>query len=156
MNLNEYELLSLFYIPSSLIFWAIDFLSDKNITENELKIGILQYVHHFIATILIFVIIIFLTSKSLIFTIVSILITLGVQVGFLINDDYCFYTRMVNKELNPNIPDRKWRNDIESYIKHYIRGDDWAYSDIWNQDKTPAVIYGNVLLILQLIKLIIT
>ena len=156
MNLNEYQLLSLFYIPSSLIFWAIDFLSDKNITENELKIGIFQYVHHFIGTILLFVIVIFLTSKSLIFTIVSILITLGVQVGFLINDDYCFYTRMVNKEINPDMPDRKWRNDMESYIKHYIRGDSWAYSDIWNQDKTSAVIYGNILLILQLIKLIIT
>ena len=156
LNLNEYQLLSIFYIPTTLFFWAFDFLSDKNITENELKIGILQFIHHFVATILVLVIVLLMTSKSLIFTIVSIIITIGSQVGFLINNDYCWLTRLINKEINPKMVDRKWRSDLESLIKHYIRGDDWAYSDIWNQDKTPAVIYGNVILILILLKLLIT
>jgi hypothetical protein len=154
MNLTEYEILALFYIPYSLITWSIDFLSDKEITKNEFEIGSKQFLHHIISSILVGVLILLLTSRNISITILSIIITLGSQVGWLINNDYCFYTKYISTKINPDNPDRKWRNDFSSFIKHYLHGDSWAYSKIYNQDKTSAVIYGNVILTLQLIKII--
>ena len=155
MNLNEYQLLSLIYIPYSLILFALDFLSDKNITENEVEIGILQYIHHLFGIFNIGVIILFLTSNSLVLTAVSIIINLIAQVGFLINGDYCWLLTLVNKKINSNMPNRKWRGEFVSLIKHYIRGDDWAYSDIRNNDATPTVVFVNSIMFFQLLKLLL-
>jgi hypothetical protein len=155
MNLSEYQLLSLIYIPYSLILFALDFLSDKNITKNELKIGILQYIHHLFGIFNIGVIILFLTSKSLVLTAVSIIINLIAQVGFLINGDYCWLLTLVNKQINPEMPNRKWRGEIVSLIKHYLRGDEWAYSDIRNNDATPTVLFVNIFMFFQLMKLLL-
>lgn len=156
MNLNEYQLLSLIYIPYSLILFALDFLSDKNITENEVEIGVLQYIHHLFGIFNIGVIILLFTSNSLVLTAVSIIINLIAQVGFLINGDYCWLLTLVNKKINSDIPNRKWRGELVSLIKHYIRGDDWAYSDIRNNDATPTVVFVNSIMFLQLMKLLIT
>ena len=60
---------------------------------------------------------------------------------------------MVNNLIDPQKPNRKWRGDYESLIKHYIRGDEWAYSDIRNIDQTQFVIFINIILILILIKI---
>ena len=156
MNLNEYQLLSLIYIPYSLILFGLDFLSDKNITKNEVEIGILQYIHHLFGIFNIGVIILFLTSKSLVITAVSIIINLIGQVGFLISDDYCWLLTLVNKKINSDMPNRKWRGELVSLIKHYIRGDEWAYSNIRNNDATPTVVFVNIIMFFQLLKLLIT
>jgi hypothetical protein len=156
MNLSEYELISLFYIPYSLLLWTLDFLSDKEIVKNEMDIGSLQYIHYLIVTFTTGVLILLLTSRSIPLTIVTIIISIISQIGFLINKDYCWLTRIINKKINPNMPDRKWRGDIESLIKHYTRGDSWAYSEIRKNDMGTIVNYINILTIFQLIKIIIT
>jgi hypothetical protein len=153
MSLNVYEVFALFYIPISLIAWTIDFLSDKEIVHSELEIGIIHYLHY-LAGIMQNAILILLCSKSIFVTVLSIIIVIGTQIGFLINKDYCWLLRLTNTKINPKKPNRKARVSLESFIKHYIRGDEWAYSDIRNSDATKSATVMNVLLILQLIKLI--
>jgi hypothetical protein len=64
--------------------------------------------------------------------IVLISVSLIAQIGYLKNNGKCWIVSNVNKIINPNKPNRKWISNICSYIKHYIRGGDWAYSDIVN------------------------
>jgi hypothetical protein len=153
MNLNVYEVFALFYIPISLITWTTDFLSDKEIVHKELEIGIIHYLHYLVGVTQ-YAIAQLLCSKNIFLIILSIITALGTQIGFLINKDYCWLLRLTNKKINPKKPNRKARFSLDSFIKHYIRGDSWAYSDIRNTDATTSVVTMNVLLILQLIKLI--
>ena len=153
MNLNVYEVFALFYIPISIITWTTDFLSDKEIVHKELEIGIIHYLHYLVGVTQ-YAIAQLLCSKNIFLIILSIITALGTQIGFLINKDYCWLLRLTNRKINPKKPNRKARFSLDSFIKHYIRGDEWAYSDIRNSDATKSATVMNVLLILQLIKLI--
>jgi hypothetical protein len=153
MNLNVYEVFALFYIPISLITWTTDFLSDKEIVHSELEIGIIHYLHYLVGVTQ-YALILILCSKNIVLTVLSIIASLGTQIGFLINKDYCWLLRLTNKKINPKKPNRKARFSLDSFIKHYIRGDSWAYSDIRNTDATTSAIIMNVLLIIHLIKII--
>lgn len=155
MSLSNYEIISMIYIPYSLILWSIDYLSDKNITHNELEIGLMQYIHHLFGIFNIGVIILLLTSKSISLAIITILVNLFSQVGFLINNDDCWLLTLINNKINPTMPRRKWRGEMESLIKHYTRGDDWAYSEIRNNSATRTVLYVNILMIAHLVKLML-
>ena len=137
----------------SLFFWTVDFLSDSYITKDETKLGILQYIHHLAATIGFLGPFINLFTGNFVFYVVSIILSIIIQSGFLINDDYCWLTLMVNKCINPGQPKRKWRADLSSFVKHYIRGDSWAYSDMYKPDFTSGTFITNCVFIAGLIKL---
>jgi hypothetical protein len=49
-------------------------------------------------------------------------------------------------------PKRKWIADFPSLIKHYIRGDSWAYSDVYKMDNTFKVTVNNLVFLFILIK----
>jgi len=136
--------------------WILDFLSDKDVINNEIKIGALQYIHHLLGAFTFGILILLLTSRSIPLTIVSIIVIFITQLGFLINKDYCWLLTLTNKTINPNKPNRKWRADVVSIIKHYTRGDDWAYEDINYNINCHSVKVLNVAMILQLLKIIIT
>jgi hypothetical protein len=157
MNLSLYDYTAIILIPLSLIMFSLDFLSDSEIIKNETKIGIFQLFHHIVC-------IIFLSSvsfmpfltKRLSVLIISVITSLIIQIGYSINNDYCWLTRMVNKMINPVRPDRKWvGGDIHSLIKKYTREDSWAYSDIRYIDNTNLVVFVNGVHILTLLKVII-
>jgi hypothetical protein len=154
MNLNSYELVALFHVPYSLILWSIDFLSDKELVKDELEIGTIQYLHYLIVSFTIGILVLLLASKSMPITILTVIISMCSQIGFLINKDICWITRITNLKINPNMPNRKWRGDVESLIKHYIRGDSWAYSEIRNNDMSNTINYINLFTFFQLIKLV--
>ena len=84
-------------------------------------------------------------------------IFIGIHIGFLINDNVCWMTILINKLINKNKPLRKWRGaDPLAYIKHYLRGDEWAYSNlhVCKKDKCLLVI-GHICYILLSLKLYI-
>ena len=152
--MNCLELYSLI-VPISLVTFSIDYLSDSQITNNETKIGILQLIHHLIAILCtIGLPICTLTNKDLGVLCVNVIVFLVSQYGWLYNKDYCFLTSMVNKLIDPKNPNRIWRSDLESFIKHYIRGDEWAYKDIFNNDKTKLATYVNIMLLINTIVLL--
>jgi len=152
MNLNNYEL-SCIILIITLIHFITDYLSDGQIENNETKIGILIFIHHLLCIITFYgSILCLLFSRSIFMAFIIIVISIVIQSGYLINKDYCWYTIMVNKMINHEQPKRKWRGDLFSLIKHYIRGDSWAYSDIRNANQ-DNVLYLNILLIIYLIKL---
>ena len=151
--MNNHELSCILCIIL-LIFFSIDYLSDDQITDNETKIGICIFFHHLACVISGFGSILCLFfNGTILSTTIIVLISIIIQAGFLVNNDYCWYTKMVNNLIDPQKPNRKWRGDYESLIKHYIRGDEWAYSDIRNIDQTQFVIFINIILILILIKI---
>ena len=152
--MNNYELSCLILIIT-LFFFSVDYLSDNQIIYSETKIGILSFLHHLFCIILGFGSILCLFfSKSLIMAFILILVSTIIQTGFLINNDYCWYTVMVNKIINPlSLGNRKWRGDYESLIKHYIRGDSWGYSDIYTINQTQFVICINIIITLFLLKI---
>ena len=104
-------------IVISLIHFSIDYLSDEQITSNETKIGILQIIHHLVITIQMFGIFV----NNLPFKIIAILTSFAIQLGYLVNNDHCWLTTMVNKLINPDKPDRIWRVDLILQIKHPSR-----------------------------------
>lgn len=148
-----YDFIAVIILPLVLIHFTIDYLSDSQIIASETRIGILQFIHHLITKIA------FVGSFFTLFLIsdikyisVGIIISIIAQIGFLKNNDYCWYTKMVNELIDPNKPNRKWRSDWGAFIRHYIRGDDWAYSDIWNSDITFEITIINIIYLIVLIK----
>jgi hypothetical protein len=154
--MKTYDFVALIILPLVLIQFSIDYLSDSQITTNETRIGILQLIHHLITKIT------FIGSIFTLFLVndikyisLGVIILIIVQLGFAKNNDHCWYTRMVNELIDKNKPNRKWRSDWESFIKHYIRGDKWAYSDRFNNDATMELTMVNIIYILIFIKLIL-
>ena len=151
--LNEYDFMS-FYIIYSLISWSIDFLSDSAITCNESKLGLFQYFHHLVSISHIGIVFLLFFSKNINMTIYSIIISIIAQIGWLHNNDQCWYSTMINKIIDPMRPKRKWRGEWGSFIKHYIRGNIWAESDIYNVNMELSANITNIAAIFQLIKII--
>ena len=83
--------------------------------------------------------------------IISIITSLVIQIGYIINNDHCWLTVLSNKLINPEQPNRIWRADLFLQIKHYIRGDSWAYKDIYNFNQNNIVLFGNIVFIVFLI-----
>jgi hypothetical protein len=125
-----YEFVAIFIIPITLFYFSIDYLTDTNITKDETKIGILQMLHHIWCSICFSgAPIAFFVLKDLKYTTLSIILLFLVQLGFLINKDHCWWVIMINKMTNTSV-NRKWISDLNSFIKYYIRGSEWANGDI--------------------------
>ena len=155
-NLSLHQLFSVI-IPLALINFSFDYLSDGEVVKNELGIGIITLVHHIFAFCSVFFGLIFglFFTNNPYFIILTTLIYIGIHIGFLINDNICWMTILINKMINPEKPLRKWRGaDPMAYIKHYIRGDDWAYSNIYvsKRDKVLFII-GHITYLLLSLKL---
>jgi hypothetical protein len=114
-----------------------------------------QLSHHLISVICKFglPLCVFCNVNSLSLSIIHVIIYTIAQSGWLYNDDDCFLTTAANVLIDPDRPNRIWRADLSAFIKHYIQGDEWAYKDIYNKDKTGLTLFVNILLLLHLIKL---
>jgi len=133
--MDLYNFISLVIIPLTLIHFLLDYLPDRDISHSEIEIGICQLFHHTISIIQmsgLFLVPFLNVNKSVFVVLVSVfLIT---HIGYLKNKGGCWLLRYTNRLINPNNPDRKWISNIYSYIKHYVRGESWAYSDIRNDN----------------------
>jgi len=133
--MDLYNFISLVIIPLTLIHFLLDYLPDRDISHSEIKIGICQLFHHTISIIQMsgLFLVPFLNVKLSVL-IVLVLTSLISHIGYLKNKGRCWLLRYTNRLINPKKPDRKWISNIYSYIKHYIRGESWAYSDIRNDN----------------------
>jgi hypothetical protein len=120
-----YELTSLTVILV-LVNFTIDYLSDSEIRENELKIGLLLFLHHFGGF---FALSCICLSSNLIVILFGIFCSTVVQCGFLKYGNKCWLTRYINTIINPERSNRKWRGDLLSMLEHYIHGDEVGYAD---------------------------
>jgi hypothetical protein len=156
VNLNLHELFSLFIIPFSLVIFGAEYLSDSYITHSEIKIGILDYLHHLVVIMVNTgcLLSLFLTNNLIFISLVVIIYTIA-QMGYIANKEYCWLTTHISKLIDPKRPLRKWRGGVNSLLRHYFRGDDWAYSDIKYINNDSKNITVNTILILALIKIII-
>jgi len=151
--MDLYEFISLIVLPLSILHFSLDYLSDKNITKNEIKIGFLQFLHHFIAVSHAAGFMMLPFFKAKLSTIVyAILVSLSAQTGWLANNNSCWLLKYINCIINQDQPNRKWRGDLFSLVKHYTRGDDWAYSDIRNTENFQSILTMNGMHIFTLIK----
>jgi hypothetical protein len=129
--MDLYNFISLIVIPLTIIHFALDYLPDRDVTHSETKIGIIQLFHHLISVIQtsgLFIVPFLNVNKSVFILLVT--VSLISHMGYLKNEGRCWLLRFTNRIINPKTPDRKWISNIYSYIKHYIRGESWAYSDI--------------------------
>ena len=152
MDLYEYTSLLL---PLILFHFSLDYLSDRDIVKDETKIGIIQFFHHTVCTIYTsgITILPFLNTNISVLVLV-IFVSICTQIGYLINNEYCWLTKIVNKMINVS-DKRKWTgSDIPSLIKSYIRGDDWRYSDIRNLNNNNLMLITNTVHIIVLLKFI--
>jgi hypothetical protein len=153
--MDLYSIFNLIIIPSSLCVFGIEYLSDSYITHSELKIGILDYLHHLVVIMVSTGSVLSLFVNNIIFTSLVIIHYTIAQIGYIKNNEYCWLTKYINTLINNKIPMRKWRGGFDSLIKHYIRGDDWAYSDIKYINNQQKNIYINTILIISLIRILV-
>ena len=155
MDLNLYEYMVIL-TPFIILNFCLDYLSDSEITHSETKLGICQFLHHIIASILTFTIFLPFMSSKLTVVSVSIIVSLVTQVGFLINKDYCWLTRYVNGIINPENPNRKWTGgDIGSLIKKYLKSSEGAYTEMRQPNNFTVINTFNIIHLIVLIKIII-
>jgi len=137
MSINDPLVIASIVIPYVLLHFIIDYLSDSRIVKDELKLGILQFIHHFIAQVGFFGILI--PTNNIKYISGCFLCNICIQIGFLINKDRCWYTRMINKIIDPNQPDFiRFRNIYSAFIRHYIRGNSWGYSEAYFKNSTTV------------------
>jgi energy-coupling factor transporter transmembrane protein EcfT len=117
------------------------------------SIGILDFLHHFISQILTLGPLLFLLfcNNIKLLTLIIILYTIT-HIGWIINKDYCWYTQLVNKLSKTKNINKKWPFSLESFIKYYLRGDDWLYSEIHNIDASNLNITFCITSIIIIIK----
>lgn len=139
----------------TLYNFAIDYLSNKLITHNELSIGIVTLLHHFTASILAFfplILFVNVNKAILLFLLFGIILA---QLMWVMNKDYCFITQFQNTLINKEYKNYKWISGVPEFIMKYIRDEGWAYSDIRNINRTKEIVIGNTILILYCLKMII-
>ena len=155
-DLSSYEMFSLIIIPFSLFFFGADFLRDIEITKNERKIGLIQYIHHFAFTTNVSGLIgTFFLSNKLSMVAFLMLGSMINQVGWVINNDDCWLTKYANNLIGTKVKNRKWIAEISSLVKHYTRGDEWAYSEMRPIKRNKQVLISNGLILGILIKIIV-
>ena len=153
--MDSYNFISVFVLPLTLIHFSLDYLRDKDIKTNETKVGMLSYLHHFIVNFnLAGVLVLPFVDSTLSVITLNIIITIIAQYGLLINKERCWLTTKINNLINGKT-NRKWIADLNSFIKHYIRGDKWAYSDINFLNNTNRLTFINTVFIIILIKFIL-
>jgi hypothetical protein len=155
-----YDFFALIIIPMTLFRVALDFLSDKEIINNEIKAFIIIFIHHFLGSIqciTIFLLFIDIGNEfsMRLFLLINLIISLISQIGWIVNNDLCFLTKYQNYIINKKKPNRKWRGGIDMYIKHYIRGDEWAYANPYKLDFTSVAFSMNMTLLIYSLKKII-
>ena len=142
MSTDIYTFASAVLLPVSMIHFIMDYLSDEEITHSETKIGIFQYIHHLFAamSILSLVVLPFLRPTLSLITL-NVVACLVAQIGWLKNNEYCWFWSLVNKMINPNKPNRKWTASAFSLLKKYTRSDEkWAYTNVYKADNKQAII----------------
>ena len=151
--MDFYNFISTFVLPLTITHFSIDYLSDNEITRSETKIGIIQYIHHFIVNFnLIGVLVLPFINADLLTLYTSVLVSVIAQGGYLMNQEQCWITKYVNK-LICGRSNRKWIADFSSFMKYYTRGESWAQSDVYGKiDNTLKVTIMNVLFLFVLIK----
>ena len=153
--MDSYNFISIFVLPLTLVHFSLDYLRDKDIKTNETKVGMLSYLHHFIVNFnLAGVLVLPFVDSTLSVITLNIIITIIAQYGLLINKEQCWLTTKINNLINGKT-NRKWIADLNSFIKHYIRGDEWAYSDINFLNNTNRLTFINTVFIIILIKFIL-
>jgi hypothetical protein len=146
-----YEVFSILVLPLFLIHFIIDYLSDSQITSNFLKIGILQFLHHLIN---VYGLMIFFTDDKWYYMITVVTIYI-IQLLLLKNNEYCILTKTINTLINPDKPNRKWMGySLNTQIKHYLYGKEYANSDMKIPDNTVYLTILNIVYIVLLLKLI--
>ena len=129
--MDFYNFISIFILPLTITHFSIDYLSDSEITKDETKIGIIQYIHHFIVNFnLIGILVLPFIDTDLITLFISVCVSIIAQSGYLMNGDQCWITIYANKLIHGR-SNRKWIADFSSFIKYYIRGESWAQSDVY-------------------------
>ena len=154
--MNVHEFISIIILPMVLFKFIINYLSDSEIKSNFVEIGIHQFLHHISSTMGFsgaFLSLFFVNNLNFSIFIISLIVF--TQGGFLINNDYCWYTRYVNTLINSDKPKKKWVNALPEFIQHYSRGDEWANSDMRPPNYYSASIKINVICIIILIKLML-
>ena len=148
------DLLIIIVVLISLFNFATDYLSNKLITENELQIGIVTLLHHLVFSMLnLFPLILFININNgiLLFLLFGIITA---QIMWIINKDYCPVTIFQNSLINKEYKHYKWMGTISDFITKYIRGDEWAYSDIRTVNRKSHVFFANGIIILYCLKMI--
>jgi len=151
MKNDNIYLLVVIVLLLSIIYFSIDFLSNKEITHSERKIGVLTFLHHIIFNT--FGIIPLLLIIKVPFSVIS-FVTIGfilAQFKWIATKDHCLITEYINNLIDPEKKYYKWRATLECYIKHYIRGDEWAFSDTRIYDRDFSIILYNIILSFLLI-----
>jgi len=151
-----FDFISLIVIPITILQFSLDYLADSQITHSETIIGLCQTLHHLVGVCQItgLMIIPFVNPS---FSIILLLVMLFVitHTGYLKNKGKCWLLHYSNCLINPNKPNRKWIANMDSYVKHYIRGESWAYSDIRNNPNFNASLLINISLIVIMVKYIL-
>ena len=148
-----YDFFAVILVPIALIHFIIQFLSDSAIINDELKLGILNLIHHCIYVFNTSLPLSLFLIKDIKFTILSTFSLLCYLVGCLINNEECFYSKFVNTNINKHNPYKKWTYDISCFIAHYVRGEKWFNKSMSNPNKSLTKI--NVLLtILQIFSIV--
>jgi hypothetical protein len=153
--MDLYTFISVLIIPFVILHFTLDYLSDSQITHSEIEIGIIQLLHHIVSVIQMcgFFVVPFIKVDI---NIMILLITINTvaHIGYLQNKGKCWIVSHVNKIINPNKPNRKWISNGCSYIKHYTRGGEWAYSDIINDSNYKMSASVNIAHLFSLLKYI--
>ena len=142
--MKTYDIFALIVIPLTIFLFSIDYLSNKDIVHSEVKSGVFIALHHllFVLTVNVFLFAIINRDPKLL--LINATINLISQVGWIINNDFCFITKFQNILINKNKPNRLWRGSPDLLLKHYFRGDEWAYKDYSEYKNDKIVLFGNI------------
>jgi hypothetical protein len=146
-KLELYEFLAVFIIPLAIVTFCLTYLSDDRVKRDELKIGILELLHHFMFRVgVIGIFILFIKCSKVVASVIVLTLIIAI-IGWKLNDNYCFVTTLINKIIDPQFPYRKWVAGLEPYIKKYIRGTEWSYGNVNNRNVNPYYIHLVLLII---------
>ena len=152
--MDLYTFISVLIVPLVIIHFSIDYLGDSQITHSEVEIGIIQLLHHIVSVIqMCGLLVVPFMKVNINVMIVLISVSVVAQIGYLKNKGKCWIISHVNKIINHDKPNRKWISNACSYIKHYTRGGDWAYSDIVNDSNYKMSTFVNSSHLFSLLKI---
>ena len=146
-----------FVIPTALITFSMDYLSDEQITHSETKLGCLQLFHHlsFLTIIILGTMFSIFTKIKLSVLFVYIFVVIFSLGGLLKNKGRCWVTVLASKMINPNKPHRKFMGGISSLMKKYTRSDEkWAYTDALVSETNKSYFIQSIICIFIIIKFI--
>lgn len=150
------EILLILTFVFSLFKFSLDYLSNKLITHNERIIAVITLIHHIIADIVVLSLVLLFFTHIHTISLLLLLITLILhQITWVINNDNCPISQTQHSMINEKYKNYKWISTTDDFIKKYIRGDEWVYSDIRNNNKKYSVLLFNAALLFYCLKKII-